>query len=69
MPHQLRLRISAVYQLNKPGDFILAIVEFLDVNGHRVHYLQELFRREPDFGVNSVNYGFAELLKRVKPPF
>ena len=54
--------------LNKPDDFILAIVEFLDGDRHRVHYLRRPFRREPDFGVTSVNYDFAELLSRAGEP-
>ena len=47
-----------LYSLNKPDDFILAVVEFLDGARHRVHYLRRPFRREPDFGVTSVNYEF-----------
>jgi len=54
--------------LNKPDDFILAIVEFLHGDRHRVHYLRRPFRREPDFGVTSVNYDFAELLSRAGEP-
>jgi len=54
--------------LNKPEDFILAIVEFLDGGGHRVHYVRRPFRREPDFGVSSVNYDVAELLARAGAP-
>ncbi len=54
--------------LNKPDDFILAIVEFLDDTEHRLHYLRRPFQREPDFGVTSVNYDFAELLGRAQPP-
>jgi SNF2 family DNA or RNA helicase len=53
--------------LNKPDSFILALVEFLD-GGHRVHYVRRPFRREPDFGVTSVNYDFAELLARSEAP-
>ena len=37
--------------LNKPKSYILAIVEFLENGGHRVYYIQRLFRREPDFGL------------------
>ncbi len=51
-----------LYSLNKPDDYILAIVEFLSENAHRVGYLRQPFRREPDFGVTSVNYDFAGLL-------
>ena len=54
--------------LNKPDDFIFAMVEFLDGDTHRVHYLRRPFQREPDFGVTSVNYDFAELLARAEPP-
>ena len=61
-------RNEILYSLNKPEDFILGIVEFLDDGGHRVHYVREPFRREPDFGVTSVNYDFAELLARAESP-
>jgi hypothetical protein len=54
--------------LNKPEDFILALVEFLAGEEHRVRYLREPFKREPDFGVTSVNYDFAELLARAEAP-
>jgi len=54
--------------LNKPDDFILAMVEFLDADSDRVRYLRRPFRREPDFGVTSVNYDFAELLARSEEP-
>ena len=57
-------RNEILYSLNKPEDFILAIVEFMG-DKHRVHYAREPFRREPDFGVTSVNYSFAELLARA----
>jgi hypothetical protein len=55
-----------LYSLNKPEAFILAIVEFLDGDTHRVHYLRQPFHREPDFGVTSVNYDFTELLARAE---
>ena len=61
-------RNEILYSLNKPEDFILGIVEFLDDGGHRVHYVRRPFQREPDFGVTSVNYDFAELLARAEPP-
>jgi hypothetical protein len=57
-----------LYSLNKPEDFVLALVEFQDGDGHRVRYLRQPFRREPDFGVTSVNYDFAELLARGGQP-
>ena len=61
-------RNEILYSLNKPDSYILAIVEFLEHGDHRVHYLRRPFQREPDFGVTSVNYSFAELLARAKEP-
>ncbi|HEX3131783.1 MAG TPA: helicase-related protein, partial [Thermoanaerobaculia bacterium] len=61
-------RNEILYSLNKPDDFILAIVEFLDGAEHRIHYLRRPFQREPDFGVTSVNYDFAELIVRAEKP-
>ena len=55
-----------LYSLNKPDDYILAIVAFLDDQRHRVYYVQRPFQREPDFGVTSVNYDLAELLARAE---
>ena len=57
-----------LYSLNKPDDFILAIVEFNEDDSHYVHYVRRPFQREPDFGVTSVNYSFAELLARAGAP-
>ena len=61
-------RNEILYSLNKPDDFILAIVEFCADGSHRLHYVREPFRREPDFGVTSVNYDFSELLSRAVAP-
>ncbi len=61
-------RNEILYSLNKPDDFILALVEFLDDDARRVHYLRRPFQREPDFGVTSVNYNFAALLARAEEP-
>ena len=57
-----------LYSLNKPDDFILAIVEFREDGSHRAHYLRRPFHREPDFGVTSVNYDFGELIERADVP-
>ena len=54
--------------LNKPDQFILAIVQ---VNGEQavdITYVRQPFGREPDFGVTSVNYRLSELLSRGGPP-
>ncbi len=61
-------RNEILYSLNKPDDFILAIVEFTGEDTHRAHYLRQPFNKEPDFGVTSVNYDFAELLARAETP-
>jgi SNF2 family DNA or RNA helicase len=61
-------RNEILYSLNKPEDFILAIVEFRQDGTHELHYVREPFRREPDFGVTSVNYDFRELLVRAEAP-
>jgi superfamily II DNA or RNA helicase len=60
-----------LYSFNKPDDFILAIVEFLDAESHRVHYLRRPFDRcgvTTDFNGASVNFPFAELLGRAGVP-
>jgi hypothetical protein len=57
-----------LYSLNKPEDFILAIVEFLAGGEHRTHYVRRPFQREPDFGVTSVNYDMADLIARGENP-
>jgi hypothetical protein len=58
-------RNEILYSLNQPDDFVLAMVEFGPDDTHHVHYLRQPFHREPDFGVTSVNYAFAELLARA----
>lgn len=57
-----------LYSLNKPEDFILAIVEFHANGEHKVHYVRKPFQTEPDFGVTSVNYVFSELIARGQEP-
>ena len=61
-------RNEILYSLNKPDDFILAIVEFTGEDTHNIHYLRQPFQREPDFGVTSVNYDFADLINRASLP-
>jgi len=60
-------RNEVLYSLNKPEDFILAIVLFHG-DDHRVHYVRTPFGREPDFGVTSMNYALSELLARAEAP-
>ncbi|HKM52778.1 MAG TPA: helicase-related protein, partial [Isosphaeraceae bacterium] len=61
-------RNEILYSFNKPEGFILAIVEFLDGDSHRVHYIRQPFQREPDFAVTSVNYNLADLIARAEVP-
>ena len=61
-------RNEILYSLNKPDDFILAIVEFRDDDTHRVHYVRQPFQREPDFDAASVNYTLKDLLARAEDP-
>jgi hypothetical protein len=60
-------RNEILHSLNKPDDFILAIVEFED-SRQKLHYIRRPFNREPDFGVTSVYYSFAELLAKAEVP-
>jgi superfamily II DNA or RNA helicase len=53
--------------LNKPDDYILAIVE-VDGDLTKVSYVRRPFQREPDFAVESVNYNLGELLERAEEP-
>jgi hypothetical protein len=53
--------------LNKPEDFILAIVE-VDGETAKPQYVRNPFRKEPDFGVTSVNYDLAKLLAHADNP-
>ncbi|MGI8550201.1 MAG: helicase-related protein, partial [Dehalococcoidia bacterium] len=62
-------RNEILYSLNMPDDFILAMVEFGENGSQRMRYLRRPFQREPDFGVTSVNYDFAELLARAEEPW
>ena len=61
-------RNEVLTALNKPEDYILAIVEFQDEGMDQVHYVRQPFQREPDFGVTSVNYDLPDLLTRSEVP-
>jgi len=50
--------------LNKPEEFILAVVEVDGAAASTPRYITQPFTREPDFGVTSVTYDLAELLAR-----
>ena len=55
-------RNEIITALNKPDEFILAIVE---VDGEQTHavYLRKPFNAAPDIGATSVNYEIADLLQ------
>jgi len=53
--------------LNKPDDFILALVE-VDDDTATPRYMWQPFHKEPDFGVTSVNYNISELLVHSEDP-
>jgi hypothetical protein len=60
-----------LYSFNKPDDFVLALVEFIDGETHRVRYLRRPFERSgltTDFNGASVNFSFADLLERAEKP-
>jgi len=52
---------------NQPDNFILALVE---VDGEETipRYVRKPFKREPDFGVTSVNYNLLKLLASAEEP-
>jgi SNF2 family DNA or RNA helicase len=52
--------------LNKPDDFVLAIVLVSADDAARPLYLRRPFQKEPDFGVTSVNYAIAEIVGRAQ---
>jgi len=54
--------------LNKPEQYILAIVQVDSQQATNITYVYDPFGREPDFGVTSVNYLLSELLEKGVPP-
>ena len=60
-------RNEIITSLNKPDDYILAIVLF-DGENHKVRYVRKPFGQEPDFGVTSVNYNMSDLLAHGEDP-
>jgi superfamily II DNA or RNA helicase len=51
--------------LNKPEDFILAVV-FVDGEKTKTYYISQPFQKEPDFDATSVTYNLANLLKKAQ---
>jgi hypothetical protein len=54
--------------LNKPDDFILALVEIQGETAHPPRYVRRPFGKEPDIGVTSVNYDLEQLLAQAQAP-
>jgi len=54
--------------LNKPEQFILALVDVDGDHAEKITYIRNPFTKEPDFGVTSVNYKIADLLAKGEKP-
>ncbi len=54
--------------LNKPDDFVLALVAVDEQAAAQPVYVRRPFAREPDFGVTAVTYDLNELLARGEGP-
>ena len=54
--------------LNQPEQYILALVKISPETDPEIRYISQPFQKEPDFGVNSVNYNWADLWNRGKNP-
>ena len=61
-------RNEVLTALNKPDDYIVAIVEFLDEEQHRVHYVRGAFEQEPDWAVVRSEYRMKDLIARGEAP-
>jgi hypothetical protein len=60
-------RNEIITGLNKPDDFILALVE-VDGDSVKPRYVWRPFNSEPDFAATSVNYDLKELLAKAAEP-
>lgn len=59
---------SKVTALNKPEDFIFALVEVEGDHAADSRYVRRPFDREPGFSEVSVNYDLKKLLANSMPP-
>lgn len=54
--------------LNKPDDFILAVVKVAfeqdQARAREINYIRKPFEREPDFAATSVNYNISDLFSK-----
>ena len=53
-----------IYGLNLPEQFFIALA-IVDGKRIEVHYIQNVFRFEPDFGVTSINFNVKDLLTKT----
>jgi hypothetical protein len=61
-------RNEVLTAINAPDQYILALVEVENSQALPPRYVRQPFRKEPDFGVTSVNYDLKELLERSTSP-
>lgn len=63
-------RNEILYSLNKPEEYILALVLFSPDGGHTVHYCRQPFgsRFHAEFSINLVTTPMAELLAKAEEP-
>jgi hypothetical protein len=54
--------------LNKPDQFVVAIVSVGKEGAKWPRYLRHYFKQEPEFGVTSINYDLKDLLACSKEP-
>ena len=61
-------RTQILTALNKPDEFILAVVPVEGDKAKTPRYIRRPFTKEPDFGATSVNYDLEELFSRAEEP-
>jgi len=61
-------RNEIITALNKPKDFILAIVSVENGQAHEPRYRWKPFTAEPSFDTVSINFNLNELLEHATPP-
>ena len=54
--------------LNKPDDYILALVFIGATGAEKPRYLMKPFEQEPDFATASVNFKLKDLVARMEAP-
>jgi hypothetical protein len=54
--------------LNKPEDYILALVFIGEKGAEKPRYLMKPFEQEPDFATASVNFRLKDLMERIERP-